>query len=172
MSDEKRYPKLVVTSIGNPGGWSPEDQAKVPDIKLAVCAMLAEGLFVSEIALELNIRQGLIREWRAKDPEFNQDYIDCESAWIDQIEKEAVRRAKDGVLEPVVSNGRVVIDPRDGLPMMSRKYSDSLMQFILRGRRRDVYGERKEIEQTTKLDLVGMKEELARRFVVLDGTSE
>jgi hypothetical protein len=90
---------------------------------------------------------------------------------MDTVEKEAVRRAKYGVLEPIISQGRVVMDPSNpGQPMMVRKYSDSLMMFILKGRRRDVYGDKVQTENTHKIDVTGARDELARKFAEVAGT--
>jgi hypothetical protein len=87
---------------------------------------------------------------------------------MDTMEKEAIRRAKHGVLEPVVSKGEVVFwtNPETGNKEMlqQRKYSDGLMMFILRGRRRDIYGEKREIDATHKFDVTGAKSELERKF--------
>ena len=48
-----------------------------------------------------------------------------------------MRRAKDGVPEPVFHQGRVVGE--------TRRFSDTLAMFILKSRRREVWGDRQEV---------------------------
>lgn len=51
----------------------------------------------------------------------------------DSLMEEAVRRARDGVDELVVSMGRVVQDPENGGYLTVKKHSDSLMAKLLDG---------------------------------------
>lgn len=108
--------------------------------------------------------------WRRReaDPEFAQAYEEAMEAGIDRAEKEAFRRAVDGFEEPLVHQGMLTYRPRvdeagnllrdadgrvlyevgeDGrpIPQTVRKYSDSLLALVLKGRRKDVYAERKEL---------------------------
>lgn len=155
-------------ALGNPGGWTEERLRKIPMYKEQIVELVRSGLFLSEISQQLEIMPKTIRGWRKQDVEFDQAYSDAEDSYIDSVEKEAVRRAKYGVLEPVISQGRVVMDPSNpGQPLYIRKYSDPLMMFILKGRRRDVYGDKREVEQTNKFDFTGAKDELARRIAAL-----
>lgn len=166
-----------MSSVGAPGsGWIVHNRHKIPAFKVQIIQLLREGFFISEICEQLGIRPRYVRDMRAEDKEFDEDYKDADAAFVDTIEREAIRRAKDGVLEPVVSRGQLVmVKNEDGKmePLMQRKYSDGLMALILKGRRRDIYGDKQQIEQTTKLDVTGAKDELARKFAgVLSGGEE
>jgi hypothetical protein len=155
------------TGVGSSGGWTEEQLAKIPYYTQVIPQMMRDGLFLSEVCEQLGLRPRQVREMRQYDKEFDEDCKDADVAFVDTIEKEAIRRGKEGVLEPVISKGVLVMTTdEDGnkAPLMQRKYSDGLIQFVLKGRRRDVYGDKQEIEQKTTLDLVGMKEELARKF--------
>lgn len=162
---------FLEAAVGNPGGWSEERLALIPTYKQQILELLASGFFVSEIATQLNITVRTIRQWRASDKVFAEDFADAESAFTDQIEREAIRRAKDGVLEPVINNGKVVFDA-SGEPMMTRKYSDGLIQFVLRGKRREVYGDKREVDQKTTIDLAGSRNEIARKFEAVARSTE
>ena len=164
MSDEAS--PFLEGAAGNPGGWSAERIARIPTYKAQIPELLAAGLFMSEISQQLSIPVRTIRSWRASDKLFDEDCSDADSAVADQLEKEAVRRAKDGVLEPVINQGRLVLDD-EGNPLMTRKYSDGLLQFLLRGRRRQVYGDKREIDTRATVDVVGAKSELARKFAAV-----
>jgi hypothetical protein len=67
----------------------------------------------------------------------------------DILEAEAWRRANEGYTEPVVSHGKIVYD-KDGTPLMVRKYSDTLMQTLLKGHHPEKYRERIAAEHTGK----------------------
>lgn len=139
----------------------------IPSVKRRIVSLLASGLFISEISQQLGVPMSVIRRWRSEDHFFNVYYSDAETAYVDTIEKEAIRRAKYGILEPVVANGRVVMDPttNDTQPLMSRKYSDPMLMFILKGKRREVYGDRQQIEQNTTLNVAGIKDALIERMM-------
>lgn len=159
------------SALGNSGGWSEARIRRIPEYKRQIVEMTQRGMFLSEISQSLDIAQSTIRRWREQDAEFGQQFEDALSAYMDTVEKEAVRRAVEGIMEPVVSQGRVVMDPQaPGQPLRVRKYSDSLMMFILRGRRRDVYGDKREVDQKTTIDVTGAKDELARKLSAITGS--
>jgi len=99
------------------------------------------------IAGAMGISTVYINEWLNDDPEFNKAWQQARSNVIESLEREAIRRARDGVMEPVVSNGRVVMDPRDATkPLQVRVYSDRLMEFLLKGNKREIYGDKVQAE--------------------------
>jgi len=104
--------------------------------------------------------------WRAreKDEEFAAAWEGAMEAGIDRAEQAAYSRAVDGWSEPVIDKGRLawayqrtvdaegketyspVLDANgQPVPLTVKKHSDSLLQFVLKGRRRAVYGDKQEI---------------------------
>jgi len=161
MTDFNRFSE---NAKGNRGPWLPERQQKMPQYKHMILDGIASGLFLSEISQELDISVNTIRLWRQADKEFDENFTDAESVVTDSLEKEAIRRARNGVLEPLVAGGKVVIDPSTDEPMQIRRYSDGLMQFLLKGRRRDVYGDKREVDAKIGIDVVGAKSSLEAKF--------
>lgn len=97
---------------------------------------------------------------RETDEEFAKAWDDAMEEAIDKAEQEAYRRGVHGWHEPVVDKGRIsyvykrnedgtfemALD-KDGqpIPLTIRKHSDSLLQFVLKGRRRSSYGDKTEL---------------------------
>jgi hypothetical protein len=73
-------------------------------------------------------------EWLQTDPEYRKAYDDAEQQAIEGLEREARRRAIEGTEEPVFHQGQIV----GGV----RKYSDTLLIFLLKGARPERYRER------------------------------
>lgn len=140
------------------GTWSPERAAQIPVYKRIILDALREGLWISEICQQIQVGTRAVREWRQQDTHFGEAYREAEEAFIDSLEREAVRRAMSGVADVVIHAGRVVMDPRtakdpDGpKPLLRRTYSDGLMMFVLKGRRREVYGDRVETDNKHQIN--------------------
>lgn len=104
--------------------------------------------------------------WRRmqSDPEFDAAVTDAMTAGIDAAEAEAYRRGVIGWQEPVVEKGRLALqyrrvvgeggeerfepildDSGQPVPLTIPKRSDALLQFVLKGRRRENYGDKQEI---------------------------
>lgn len=77
--------------------------------------------------------------WRAReaDPEFAKAYDEAMEAGIDRAEQEAFRRAIEGTKKGIWHQGVLVGS--------ETVYSDAMLGLILKGRRKAVYAERKEI---------------------------
>ena len=82
--------------------------------------------------------------WRADDPSFAAEWDAALELGLDSLEDELMRRAKDGTLRPVFQGGELVGHIRE--------YSDTLGIFMLKSRRRHVYGDRQFIEQRISLE--------------------
>ena len=82
---------------------------------------------------------------RASDEVFAVAWSEAIDTGTDVLEDEAFRRAYDGVVEPIVSGGRQVMDP-DGKPMAVRRYSDSLMVTLLKARRPEKFKDRSVVD--------------------------
>jgi hypothetical protein len=104
-------------------------------------------------------------EWLKKDPDYKAEFDVARDRAVDLLEAEAWRRGKDGVPEPVIHAGRRVVETievaelgEDGKPtgrtvkvdrdLFIVRYSDQLLMFLLKGRKREVYGDR--VETTGK----------------------
>jgi hypothetical protein len=144
-----------------------QEEAEIGNIRhpkkrafLAALANTANVLRAAEIA-------GIDRDnhylWLKKDPEYAAAF---EIAWeraVDALEAEAARRAFEGIAEPVFHGGRravdvvvgkdgkVKIDPATGkptaVPATIRKYSDTLLMFLLNGNRSAKYRQRGQAEE-------------------------
>jgi hypothetical protein len=79
-------------------------------------------------------------EWRAEDDEFRKDWDDAVQIAADLLEEEAVRRAYEGVTEPVYQGGKLVGHVQ--------KYSDTLLIFLLKGSKPRKYSERMQAQIT------------------------
>lgn len=105
---------------------------------------------------------------KAADPEFAAEWADALESAIDALDAEARRRALDGVEIPHFHQGRVA--------GTVRKYSDSLLMFLLRAHRPDRYRERpaggSETDADLDDDLAAVHETLAARLARLDAEPE
>lgn len=114
-------------------------------------------LFLEELARSGNVSAaanfaGLARndfyDVRKEDPEFAAAWETAIEQAADALELEAHRRGHDGVDEPVF--GRVEKD-RDGEIGTIRKYSDTLLIFLLKGVKPDKYRERRDVTANVKV---------------------
>ena len=75
-------------------------------------------------------------DWLAHDDEYARRFAEADVVAIDKLEEEARRRALAGVNEPVFYQGKIV-------GHVARK-SDTLLIFLLKGKRPEIYTERHE----------------------------
>lgn len=100
-------------------------------------AAVASGSTLSEAAHAAGVKPGTIYRLRKVDADFQAALADAEEESVDILEREARRRAVDGVSEPVFHQGEIC--------GYKQVYSDSLLTTLLKGRRKDVFADRKEI---------------------------
>jgi hypothetical protein len=84
--------------------------------------------------------------WR-EDPEFEAEFEAAGETAADALEAEARRRAVEGFTEPVFQGGAQV--------GTITRYSDTLLIFLLKGRRRGVFGDRQELTGADGKPLMG-----------------
>ncbi len=89
---------------------------------------------VSEAAKAAGVSRSRVYQVRARSDIFASDWADAISATDDRIEAEAVRRAVEGVEEPYYYQGE-----ERGIV---RKYSDSMLMFLLKTRIPERYGDK------------------------------
>ncbi len=125
----------MTTAIMNPetGGMADRSDrtAKKRQAFLAALAETANVLRSSEIA---RVARRTAYDWKAADPDFADAWERALDIGTDALEDEAVRRAHDGVDEPVFYQGKAC--------GVVRKYSDTLLIFLLKGRRPERYRDR------------------------------
>jgi hypothetical protein len=72
--------------------------------------------------------------WRKTDAEYASAFLEAQDMAADVLEAEAVRRARDGWEERVYENGELV--------RSTRKFSNTLLMFLLKGMRPEKFRER------------------------------
>ena len=92
---------------------------------------LAETGNVSAAVKEAGTSRSRAYDARKHDPSFARAWEEAEETAAEALEAEARRRAVDGVLEPLVSCGKVVRGD-DGQQIAIRRYSDPLLLALLR----------------------------------------
>lgn len=106
-------------------------------------SLIETGGNVSRSCIVAGIGRQRVYEWRTDDLEFATAWDEAVESGTDELEEEARRRAFAGVDEPVFYQGEEC--------GTIRKYSDTLLIFLLKGRRPDRYRERVTID-VNKLD--------------------
>jgi len=97
-------------------------------------AVVATGGNVTKACAVAGYSRRSIYEYREKDEEFAKHFREALDKGVESLEHEAARRAHRGVNEPVYYEGE-----RVGL---KRKYSDTLLIFLLKAHKPDKYRER------------------------------
>jgi hypothetical protein len=103
----------------------------------AFLAAYRETAQVEKAAAAAKIDKGMHYRWLRKSADYRKAFERVQDEAAQHLEDEAVRRATEGVLEPVFYQGE-----KCGAV---RRYSDGLMQFLLRGFRPLKYSSRSEI---------------------------
>lgn len=97
-------------------------------------ATLAETINVSEASRAAGVDRRTAYAHRESDPEFAARWDAALDGGLDDAEGEVYRRGVKGVDRPVFQGGKRVGTVRD--------YSDTLLIFLLKSRRRQVYGDK------------------------------
>lgn len=92
---------------------------------------LAKTGNISQSAAIARVQRKTVYVWREDDVEFAASWFDCEEAGVDALEAEAKRRALES--------------------------SDVLLIFMLKSKRRAIFGERQQIEHTGTLTMAEMR---------------
>lgn len=127
---------------------------------------------VTKAAEAADISRSIHYRRLANDPKYAAAFAEAHEEAIAVLEDEAIRRAVEGVDEPVVYKGSFQWTNMDddgnpvGKPLCIRKYSDSLLQFLLRGARPEKYRERfsGEIASTVSHKFEGSLEDLLKTY--------
>lgn len=93
---------------------------------------------VSVSSRAVSICRSALYDWRRDDETFASAWDDIVESGTARLEREAYRRAHDGVDEPQFYQGEVC--------GYIKRYSDSNLQFLLRGRRPEMYRDNSKVE--------------------------
>lgn len=85
-------------------------------------------------------------EWKASDPDYARAFEAAKQIACETLEDEAVRRAHEGVDEPVYQGGQLV--------GTIRKYSDTLLIFLMKGAMPEKYKDRVSNEISGSMNLI------------------
>ena len=113
------------------------------EFKEAFVDMLHQLPKISGVSRLLGIHSSNVYVAMEADPIFRKRVQDAIEESHDDLEVEARRRGKDGVLKPVFYKGEVVGEVRE--------YSDDLLKFLLRGYRSKTFG------SSSKMEIEGQK---------------
>ena len=97
-------------------------------------AVISETANVSAACRSLNISRRTAYDYREKFPEFAEQWDEAVETAVDKLEAEAWRRGHDGYDEPVFQGGDQV--------GVIRKYSDRMLEILLKGHRPNKFRER------------------------------
>jgi hypothetical protein len=135
--------------------------------KAAFLSAFAATASVTKAAKAAKVERQLHYRWLQEDEAYRGDFEEAKELAAQLLEDEAVRRAHEGVLEPLVYQGQFSYKQRPkkdgsgnimrdasnrivmenyGTPLGVLKYSDALMMFILRGLRPEKYRDRTGLE--------------------------
>ena len=134
------------------------------DWKPAFLAALRELPVIAHACKAVDIERSTAYRAREADEGFAKAWDEAQEDGIDRAEQEAFRRGVVGFEEPVIDKGRLAYryeryldddgaehyrlqldDQGQPVPLTVRKHSDALLGLVLKGRRKSVYAERKEL---------------------------
>ena len=134
--------------------------------RAAFLAALAETGNVSRAARAAKASRSRAYQLKADDPQFAEEWAGALEIATDALDAEARRRAMDGVETPRFHQGQIA--------GTVKKYSDSLLMFLLRAHRPDLYRERagltsnRQDAHDSDEDYAGARDALADRLARLD----
>jgi|3_EtaG_2_1085321.scaffolds.fasta_scaffold02272_3 hypothetical protein len=103
-------------------------------------AALAETCVVTYACKLAGYARRSVYEWREADKKFRAKWDDAIEQGIDVLERAAYERAVQGVEVPVFDKGEIV--------GTTTKYSDTLLIFLMKGRRPERYRDNHTVEHT------------------------
>jgi hypothetical protein len=121
-----------------------------PELRELFLEQLRTSPNVSAAARACGIGPGTAYKHRQSDPSFAEAWDEAIEECIDTLEAKLYERATVGYEEAQVYKGQIAMqaDPITGQqrPVTVRKFSDNVGMFLLRGRRRRIYGDASSIE--------------------------
>ncbi len=117
-----------------------EDTGETPDSARFLAALALSGN-VTRAAREAGVKRREMLKRQAEDPAFAAAMAEAQAEAIDLLEAEARRRALDGVEEPIV-RGNDFLRHEDGSIAVIRRYSDRLLELLLKAHRPELFAPR------------------------------
>ena len=149
----------------------PKTKGHVPKTA-AFLAAYVRTASVTKAARAAKVHKSLHYQWLKDDAEYAAAFAEAQDQAAQILEDEAIRRAHEGYDEPVIYQGEQcyqredIVDPETGeitgsrvnldKPLVIRKYSDSLLTFLLKGFRPNKYRENIKAEVTGNVDIAGL----------------
>jgi len=141
-SSEKQYKDLIHHHTLMIRSAMPHIE-KLPKLRRAFLRAFAETLSIAESTKRIGRDPDTHYYWLQTDPLYAESFEYVKTIAIQGLEDEAVRRAKEGYLVPVVSGGKVIT--------YVRKYSDKLLITLLKRFKPEAY----KTQSTRKLTVAG-----------------
>jgi hypothetical protein len=107
--------------------------------------VLRDTCNVSEAARAAGMSRRSAYDWRDADQAFAADWADAEQEAADKLEREAWRRAVDGVDKPVTFQGRITATYKE--------YSDRMLEILLKGHRPEKFADRVKAEHSGTVNI-------------------
>jgi hypothetical protein len=135
----------IGTDLGTQQGYTPSPDITHPQKRAFLIAYADIGT-ATHAAQAAGVDRRTVYNWTESDPAFVDAWDAAKEAFADLLEREARRRAVDGVEEYVLHHGKVLRDPETGEYLKRRTYSDRLMELMLRAKRPAEYRDRTSTE--------------------------
>ncbi len=117
--------------------------SRTPEKDAAFLDTLRDGASVSASCLAAAYGRASVYEWREADEAFKAAWDDAADEGTDRMEDEAYRRAVRGTTKPVFQGGKRVGEVQE--------FSDTLMIFMLKGRRPEKFKDRSTVDMNAKV---------------------
>lgn len=125
--------------------------------------VMSTGKSPTAAAKAAGVARSTLFDWREKYPEFKARWLEAVEAGTDAIEDEMLRRAKDGVLQPVFYKGEQVAQVRE--------FSDTLMIHTVNGRRPEKWRGKQQTDNNVNVN-VSVTDDRASLASLLRGIHE
>lgn len=109
--------------------------------------------------------------WLKEDPAYGDAYIEAKELALQLLEDEAFRRAHAGVDEPIVYSGKILtrevetvdengVKTIERVPVTIKRFSDTLMMFLLKAQAPEKYRERLDHKHTGEVTVVNLVKDI------------
>lgn len=115
------------------------------DKKSVFLLALCRGTSISLACTKALLPRRTVYDWRDADEKFRVAWDEAIEAGTERLEDEAYRRAHDGVKKPIFHKGKRVA--------FVQEYSDTLLMFLMKGRKPDKYRDNSKVEVSGTLTL-------------------